>query len=222
MLRNHKVLLLLVVLGSLTFGIHGCGKISSTAPESEGLSTPPIQPPKSGLPTDLLWPKLLMDCDTVYHTARIYEDRWNYVHLLLPGWYNYFVVPEDAVDEDVTITIAVTRYYYWDDQTGDYSLVAFFEFSPDGLTFGDSDGDDDEDNDEDHHYWGHGSWHGSNEESAYLVLNASWLGLHYRDRAVLRCYNEDAGLWEEISSTTVRRGRVKFYFEHFSKYAVSR
>ncbi|KPJ48474.1 MAG: hypothetical protein AMJ41_04860 [candidate division Zixibacteria bacterium DG_27] len=216
--RHRTILILLVVLGSLALGLYGCGKINPTAPESQDLSTPPIQPPKSGLPTDVLWPKLLMDCDTVYHTARIYEDRWNYVHLILPGWYNYFVVPEDAVEEDVTITIAVTRYHYWDEDTGDYSLVAFFEFGPDGLTFGNGDGGDDED----HHYWGYGSWHGSNEESAYLVLNASWLDLHYRDRAVLRYYNEDTGLWEEISSTTVRHGKVKFYFEHFSKYAVSR
>lgn len=220
MLGDRKVLLLLIVIASLTLGVCGCGKISPAAPESDGLTQAPPPPPRGALPTEALWPKLIINCDTVYHEVRVYEDEWNYIRLTLPGWYNYFAVPEGAIDEDTTITIAVTRHQYWDDQTGDYSLVAFFDFGPDGLTFGDSDGDDDDD-DEDHHYWGHGTWHGS-EELAYLVLNASWLHLHHGDQAVLRYYNEETGLWEEVSSTTVEWGRVKFYFDHFSKYAISK
>jgi hypothetical protein len=197
-----------------------------------------------------------MNCDTVHHQARVEADEDNYIHLILPGWYNYFVVPEGAIEEDTTITIAVTRYHYWDDQTFEYSLVAFFEFGPDGLTFGGNDGDDDHDNwwhyggsgdwddddddddrwhhggsgdwddddddDDWRHYGGYGSWHTGDEELPYLVLHASWLDLHYGDEAVLRYYNEDTGLWEQISSTSVSRGRIQFEFEHFSRYAISR
>lgn len=195
--RHRTILILLVVLGSLALGLYGCGKISPTALETEGLSTPPIQPPKNGLPSEVLWPKMMVECDTVHIEAKIYDDTWNFVDLPLPGYYHWFIVPEEAVEEDVTITIAIVRYTYWDEDEQEWSYMAEFDFGPDGLEF-----------DED--------------DPARLVIDAIWLDLEGNEQAVLRYYNEDTDLWEEVASTKVRWRRVKFYLEHFSMYAISR
>ncbi len=195
MLRNYKVLLLLVVLGSLAFGIHGCGRISPTAPEVEELTTPSMAPAESGLPAGVLWPKMVVDNPTVFVEAQIFSDTKNIVDLQLPGKHQKFIIRKHAIEQDTTITIAITKYAYWDEQLGQHCYVAEFDFGPDGLEF---------------------------RKRAKLVLDSSWLGLQKGQQAVLRYYNEDTGLWEEVTSKKVKKGKaVNFYIEHFSKYAIS-
>jgi len=195
MLRNYKVLLLFVVLGSLAFGIHGCGKISPTTAKQEGLIAPPAEPLKSGLPAGVLWPKMVVDNPTVFVKAQIFSDTKNIVDLQLPGKHQKFIIRKHAIEQDTTITIAITKYAYWDEQLGQHCYVAEFDFGPDGLEF---------------------------RKRAKLVLDSSWLGLQKGQQAVLRYYNEDTGLWEEVTSKKVKKGKaVNFYIEHFSKYAIS-
>jgi hypothetical protein len=239
MLRDRKSLVLLIVVTSLVFGMYGCGKINPTAPENESLTAESQEPPKAAFPAEVLWPKLVMIDSTTYcHEAEVYVDRWNHVELDIPG---HFVVPENSVEEDVTINIDATRGLYWDDETWRWSRVAFFEFGPEGLTFGNGSTDDEYDggdgdsyfgDDDDWHYGGFDDWDydddwysgydDDNDGLAYLSVSARWLGLYYGDHAVLRYLNQDTGLWEELSSAQVNSREVKFYFEHFSRYAISR
>jgi len=144
---------------------------------------------------------MMMECDTVYVEAQIYEDTWNLVDLNLPGWYQWFIVPEDAIDNDTTITIAIVRYTYWDENDEQWSYMAEFDFGPDGLAFGDDDDDD--------------------KDSATLLIDAIWLDLEQGESVVLRYYNESTALWEQIATTKVKRRKIKFHIQHFSRYAIS-
>ena len=195
MLRSRKILTLVALLITLTLGLSGCGRISPTAPEVEELTTPSMAPAESGLPAGVLWPKMVVDNPTVFVEAQIFSDTKNIVDLQLPGKHQKFIIRKHAIEQDTTITIAITKYAYWDEQLGQHCYVAEFDFGPDGLEF---------------------------RKRAKLVLDSSWLGLQKGQHAVLRYYNEETDLWEEISSTTVKRDRVNFYIEHFSKYAISR
>ena len=194
--RHRTVLILLVVVGSLALGLYGCGRISPTAPEVEELTTPSMAPAESGLPAGVLWPKMVVDNPTVFVEAQIFSDTKNIVDLQLPGKHQKFIIRKHAIEQDTTITIAITKYAYWDEQLGQHCYVAEFDFGPDGLEF---------------------------RKRAKLVLDSSWLGLQKGQQAVLRYYNEDTGLWEEVTSKKVKKGKaVNFYIEHFSRYAISR
>jgi len=195
MLTNRRILTLVALLLSLTLGLWGCGKISPTAPEGEELTAPSMAPAESGLPAEVLWPKMVVDNPTIFVEAQIFSRTENIVDLQLPGKYQEFTIRKHAVEQDTTITIAITKYAYRDEKIGQRRYVAEFDFGPDGLEF---------------------------RKKAKLVLDSSWLGLEKGQHAVLRYYNENTGLWGEISSTAVKQGRVNFYIEHFSKYAVSR
>jgi len=196
MLRSRKILTLVAVLISLTLGLSGCGRISPTAPEVEELTTPSMAPAESGLPAGVLWPKMVVDNPTVFVEAQIFSDTKNIVDLQLPGKHQKFIIRKHAIEQDTTITIAITKYAYWDEQLGQHCYVAEFDFGPDGLEF---------------------------RKRAKLVLDSSWLGLQKGQQAVLRYYNEDTGLWEEVTSKKVKKGKaVNFYIEHFSRYAISR
>jgi len=195
--RHRTFLILLVVLGSLALGLYGCGKITPTASEEENLTAPPAEPLKSALPAEVLWPKMLVNCDTVYVDGVISEYRWSFLDLDLPGCYHWFIAPSGAVDERTTIAIAVVRNTYWDEDSQRWSYMAEFNFGPDGLVF-------------------------DPDRQPRLIIDALWLDLQDGDEAVLRFYQQDTDLWEEISADTVERNKVKFYIPHFSKYAVSR
>lgn len=195
MLRTRRILTLVALLLSLTLGLWGCGKISPTALEGEGLTPPSMDPAESGLPAGVLWPKMVVDNPTIFVEAQIFSDTKNIVDLQLPGKHQKFIIRKHAVEQDTTITIAITKYAYRDEKIGQRRYVAEFDFGPDGLEF---------------------------RKRGKLVLDSSWLGLEKGQHAVLRYYNENTGLWEEISSTAVKRGRVNFYIEHFSRYAISR
>jgi hypothetical protein len=194
MLTSQKFLTLVVLLLSLTLGLWGCGKISPTAPEGEELKAPSRAAAQSGLPAEVLWPKMVVDYPTVFVQAQIFSETENIVDLQLPGSYQEFIIRKHAINQDTTITIAITKYTYWEEKIGQPRQVVEFDFGPDGLEF---------------------------RKKARLVLDSSWLGLRRGQHAVLRYYNENTGLWEEISSTAVKHGRVDFDISHFSKYAVS-
>jgi hypothetical protein len=194
MLTNRKILTLVVLLLSLTFGLWGCGKISPTAPEGEELTAPSRAPDESGLPAEVLWPKMVVDNPAVFVQAQIFSETENIVDLQLPAKYQEFIIRKHAIKQNTTITIAITKYAYWDEKIRQQRQVVEFDFGPDGLEF---------------------------RKKAKLVLDSSWLGLRTGQQAVLRYYNENTDLWEQISSTAVKQGRVDFYIPHFSKYAVS-
>jgi hypothetical protein len=194
--RHRTILILLVLLGSLAFGLYGCGKITPTASEEEDLTAPPAEPLKNAFPAEVLWPKMLVSCDTVYVDGVISEYRWSFLNLDLPGRYHSFIVPSGAVDQRTTITIAVVRNTYWDEDNQRWSYMAEFDFGPDGLVF-------------------------DPDRQPKLIIDAVLIDLHNGDEAVLRFYRQDTDLWEEISDEIVERNKVSFYIPHFSLYAIS-
>lgn len=198
--REQESLILLVLLSGLALGValsvHGCGKISPTNSPDQALQTPAAEPPQSGLPAEVLWPKMQISCDTVYIEGVISEHRWSFFDLDLPGRYHWFIVPSGAVEGRNVLTIEVVRNTYWDEDSGKWSYMAEFSFSPDGLVFD--------------------PW-----RQPRLIIDAFWLDLGEGEDAVLRYCNEDTGLWREIARDVVSHGIVEFYIEHFSLYAIS-
>jgi hypothetical protein len=189
--------LLLAVLGLVVFGLLGCGKMSPTAPGEDAVVAQSAEAPPSGLPQEAIWPKMMVSSDTVYVEGTVSERRWSFLNLDLPGMYHWFIVPSGAVQETETITIAIVRNTYWDEQTHRWSYMAQFDFKPDGLVFN--------------------PW-----RQPRLLIDAVWLDLERGEEAVLRYLDEKTGAWEEISSTKVRYRKVDFYIPHFSRYAISR
>jgi len=106
-----------------------------------------------------------------------------------------FSVAPGAVDEDVFVDISICRNNH--PHGGDYDFIQL-EFGPTETTFA---------------------------PPATLELK---VGALHRVRGhgklrVLKLYyfNEDTGDWEVAAQSRIRRGKVKFKIEHFSKYGIS-
>lgn len=194
--KNHITILFLAMLGLVAFGLLGCGKMNPTAPGEDAIRAPSVEAPPSGLPGEAIWPKMMVTSDTVYVEGTVSEYRWSFLNLDLPGIYHWFIIPSGAIQEANTITIAIVRNTYWDEQTDRWSYMAEFDFGPDGLVFN--------------------PW-----RQPRLLIDAVWLDLENGEEAVLRYLDEKSETWEEISSTKVRYRRVDFYIPHFSRYAIS-
>jgi hypothetical protein len=195
MVRHYRLLLLFVILASLAIGLYGCGEVGPTATFTEGRGALPSESLVGGLSGQGVPSSEGVDSGTVCVEKDTDSWTWAFYDQDQPGVLNYFTVPPDAVGENTTISLKVTKSTYWDESSGQWSYWAEFDFAPDGLVF---------------------------RKKAELHIDARWLDLKDGEKVVLRYYDEAENVWEEVKTKKVKKGTVEFKIEHFSRYAISR